>query len=67
VPKEISETGLRKKSDKKPRRLDKPFNDAVRSRKASAITNVLLRADLSEELARRTTKKILATRRSPNS
>jgi hypothetical protein len=63
VPKEISATGLRKKSDKKPRRLDKPFNDAVRSRKASAVEEVLLRVPLAEDNARRTARKVLADRR----
>jgi len=44
-------------------RLDKPFNDAVRAKKKSAVTNVLLRKELSGELARRTAKKVLADRR----
>jgi hypothetical protein len=64
VPNEIvSATGLRKKSDKKPRRLDKPFNDAVRSRKASAVEEVLLRVPLAVDNARRTARKVLADRR----
>ena len=50
------------KPDKQFLRLDQPFNDAVRSKKASAVSNVLLRAEVPGELARRTTKKILAKR-----
>ena len=52
-------TGIRIKPDKKFFRLDEPFNDAVRSGKKSAVTSVLLRADLSADNARRTAKKIL--------
>jgi hypothetical protein len=63
VPNKTSATGLRKKSDKKPRRLDKPFNDAVRSKKASAVEEVLLRVPLAEDNARRTARKVLADRR----
>jgi hypothetical protein len=40
-------------------RLDQPFNDAVRSKKKSAVTSVLLRKELSGKLARRTATKIL--------
>jgi hypothetical protein len=58
---EIISAELRASADKHFRRLDKAFGDAVRSRKRSAITEVLLRAQLSEELARRTAEKILAT------
>ena len=57
---EISVFGLRITPEKRFFRLDKPFNDAVRSRQTSAVTDVLLRADLPGELARRTAKKILA-------
>ena len=60
---EISATGLRIKPDRNFRRLDKPFNDAVRSRKASAVAEVLLRVPLAGDNARRTAKKILANRR----
>jgi hypothetical protein len=42
-------------------RLDKPFNDAVRAKKKSAVTNVLLRKELSGELAQRTATEILST------
>ena len=59
---EIISGELRARAGKRSRRLDKAFGDAVRSRKRSAITEVLLRAQLSEELARRTAKKILADR-----
>jgi hypothetical protein len=41
-------------------RLDRSFNDAVRSKKRSAIIDVLLRVPLSGDKARRTAKKILA-------
>jgi hypothetical protein len=54
-------TGLRIKPEKSFLRLDKPFNDAVRSKKKSAVTNVLLRKELSGELARRTATKILSS------
>ena len=43
-------------------RLDKPFNDAVRSKKESAVGEVLLRVPVSGDKARRTAKKILADR-----
>jgi hypothetical protein len=56
----ISATGPRIKSEKKVRRLDKPFNDAVRSKKASAVEEVLLRVPLEGDNARRTAKKVLA-------
>lgn len=63
VPNKISATGPRKKPAKKVRRLDKPFNDAVRSRKASAVEEVLLRVPLAGDNARRTARKVLADRR----
>jgi hypothetical protein len=50
------------KPDKNFLRLDKSFNDAVRSKKASAVGEVLLRVPLAADNARRTAKKILATR-----
>ena len=50
------------KPDKQFRRLDKPFNDAVRSKKASAVEEVLLRVPLAGDNARRTAKKVLADR-----
>jgi hypothetical protein len=49
-------------ADKRFFRLHKPFNDAVRTGKVSAVVNVLLRAELSGDQARRTAKKILANR-----
>jgi hypothetical protein len=49
------------KPEKRFLRLDKPFNDAVRAKKKSAVTNVLLRKELSGELAHRTATKILST------
>ena len=48
------------KPDKQFLRLDQPFNDAVRSKKASAIGEVLLRVPLAGDNARRTAKKVLA-------
>jgi hypothetical protein len=48
-------------------RFDRLFNDAVRSKKRSAIMEVLLRVQLSADKARRTAKKILAERRSRRS
>jgi hypothetical protein len=62
VGNEISASGLRIKADKNFRRLDKSFNDAVRSKKASAVGEVLLRVPLTGDNARRTAKKILAER-----
>ena len=47
------------KPEKRFDRLDKPFNDAVRDKKKSAVTNVLLRKELPGELASRTAKKVL--------
>lgn len=47
------------KPEKRFDRLDKPFNDAVRAKKKSAVTNVLLRKELSGDLASRTAKKVL--------
>jgi len=41
-------------------RLDRPFDDAVQSRKLSAVIDVLLRAQLSGAQARRTAEKILS-------
>ena len=63
VPNEIIAIGLRIRPDKRFFRLDQPFNDAVRSRKTSAIMNVLLRAQLPGELALRTAEKILLDQR----
>ena len=60
---EISATGLRIKADKQFFRLDRPFHDAVRSGKLSAIIEVLLRAQVSGDRARRTAEKILADER----
>lgn len=57
-------TDIRTKSEPKGSkrflRLDKPFNDAVRANNKSAVVDVLLRAKLSGEQARRTAEKILA-------
>ena len=47
------------KPEKRFDRLDKPFNDAVRAKKKSSVTNVLLRKELPGELAARTAKKVL--------
>lgn len=60
---DVKAAGLRVRPDKHFLRLDRPFNDAVRSRKASAIAEVLLRVPLDGDNARRTAKKILADRR----
>jgi hypothetical protein len=49
-------------ADKRFLRFHKSFNDAVRSRELSAIIEVLLRAQLSGDQARRTAEKILAGR-----
>ena len=46
-------------------RFDRLFNDAVRSKKRSAIVEVLLRIQLSADNARRTAEKILAERPDP--
>jgi len=51
------------KPDKNFLRLDIPFNDAVRSEKASAIAGVLIQAELSGKDARRTAEKILDEQR----
>ena len=51
------------KADKHFFRLHRPFHDAVRSGKQSAIIEVLLRAQLSGDRARRTAEKILADER----
>jgi hypothetical protein len=67
VRKEIisAKTGrrIKIKPEKNFRRLDKSFNDAVRSKKASAVGEVLLRVPLAGDNARRTARKILADRR----
>jgi hypothetical protein len=57
-----TETGrrIKIKPEKGFLRLDKPFNDAVRAKKKSAVTNVLLRKELSGELAQRTATEILS-------
>ena len=62
MPNKISANGLRIKPEKNFRRLDKSFNDAVRSKKASAVGEVLLRIPLDADNARRTAKKVLADR-----
>ena len=49
--------------DKRFVRFHKPFRDAVRSGELSAIVEVLLRAQLSGENARRTAQKILDDQR----
>ena len=54
---------IKVKPDKDFLRLDIPFNDAVRSKKASAITGVLIQAELSGKDARRTAEKILDEQR----
>ena len=51
------------KADKHFFRLHRPFHDAVRSGKLSAVIEVLLRAQLSGDRARRTAEKILADER----
>jgi hypothetical protein len=43
-------------------RFDRPFNDAVRSKKRSAIIEVLLRLQLPGDEARRTAERILNRR-----
>jgi hypothetical protein len=60
---EVSVAGLRLRPGKQFFRLDRPFNDAVRSGKASAIAEVLLRVPLDGDKARRTAERILAERR----
>jgi hypothetical protein len=54
--------GIKIKPEKNFRRLDKSFNDAVRSKKASAVGEVLLRVPLAADNARRTAKKVLGER-----
>ena len=54
------------KPEKRFDRLDKPFNDAVRAKKESSVTNVLLRKQLSGDLASRTAKKVLSKVKSKN-
>jgi hypothetical protein len=66
VPNKISPTGPRIKPEKNFGRLDKSFNDAVRSKKASAVGEVLLRVPLAADNARRTAKKVLADRAQRN-
>ena len=56
---------IKKKPDKNFQRLDKSFNDAVRSKKASAVGEVLLRVPLAGDNARRTAEKILAAAKQP--
>jgi hypothetical protein len=60
---EIINARIRPKAGKRFLRLDKAFADAVRSRTRSAIVEVLQRAQLPRDLARRTAEKILADRR----
>jgi hypothetical protein len=48
--------------DKRFARLHKVFNDAVQSKNEAAVVEVLLRAELSGDNARRTAQKILADR-----
>lgn len=60
VHKQIGATGIRIKPEKSFLRLDQPFNDAVRAKKLSAITSVLLRADLPGKVAGQMAAKILA-------
>jgi hypothetical protein len=48
------------KADKRFFHFHKPLHDAVRSGKKSAIMDVLLRAELSGDRARRTAERILA-------
>ena len=57
---EIGMAGLRITPEKRFFRLDRLFNDAVRSRKRSAIIEVLLRVPLAGVNARRTARKVLA-------
>jgi hypothetical protein len=59
---ETINAGIRPISDKRFLRFHKAFGDAVRSRSRSAIVQVLLRAQLSGDSARRTAEKILADR-----
>ena len=54
-------TGI--KADKHFFRLHRAFHDAVRSVKLPAVIEVLLRAQLSGDRARRTAEKILADER----
>jgi hypothetical protein len=60
---EIAVTGIRITPEKSFLRLDQSFGNAVRSRKLSAITNVLLQAGLPGKIARLTAAKILADQR----
>jgi len=60
VHSEIIRAGLQATPEKHFLRLHKAFNDAVRSKKRSSIIEVLLRAQLSGDRARRTAEKILA-------
>jgi hypothetical protein len=63
MPRQIINGGIRATADKRFLRLHKAFRDAVRSGKRSEIIDVLLRAELSGDSARRTAKKILADRK----
>ena len=63
VSDEIINAGKGVPVDKRFPRLHKAFHDAVRTRRKSAIVQVLLQAQLSGDLARRTADKILADQR----
>ena len=52
--------GIQTRADNRFLRFHKAFEDAVSSRKLSAIVEVLLRAQVSGDRARRTAEKILA-------
>jgi hypothetical protein len=60
---EIAVNGIRITPERSFFRLDQPFNDAVRSKRVSAVTNVLLGAGLQGRVARRTATKVLADQR----
>jgi hypothetical protein len=60
---EIAANGIRITPQKSFLRLDQPFNNAVRSKRLSAVTNVLLQAGLPGKIARLTAKRILADQR----
>lgn len=57
--KQLGATGIRIRPEKSFLRLDRPFNDAVRAKRLSAITSVLLRAGLPGKVAHSTAEKIL--------
>jgi hypothetical protein len=59
---DIIDGGIKLRADKRFYRLHRAFGDAVRSKNRSAIEEVLLRAELSGEQARRTADKILGGR-----